>query len=124
MSDIISSVSVILIFLTFLFNGIQRDISSKLNENKPNSIQKEARKSYNNQIREMLFLKVIPTTIIFGMVFYLMLPETIEILSISTLDLWAFDELSTLFFFIEVGLFGLFAFCLIRIWQIIVRLYE
>lgn len=121
MSDLLSAISVLLVFLTFLLNEIQKEVSLILAERKPSQAQKQDRKSYNGRIFSLLFFKAIPIAAIFIIAFYILLPKTITILLSSKITFWGFDELSTIFVFIELGLFGLSFFAISKILKLIKR---
>ncbi len=110
MADLLSAISVLLVFLTFLFNGIEKEVSEKVFQRKPPESQTNALKRFNAETLKLLLLKTFPVTIIFIVTFYSLLPRATHILKTSNLSLWDFDELNTIFIFIEIGLLGLTIF--------------
>lgn len=124
MADLLSAISVLLVFLTFLFNGIEKEISEKLFHRKPPASQTNALKRFNTETLKLLLLKTIPVTIIYIVTFYSLLPWTIHILITSNFSLWNFDELNTIFVFIETGLLGLIIFAISKAFGLIRKYRE
>ena len=124
MADLLSSISVILVFLTFLFNAIEKEVNEIIAERKPEIAQKAKRSQFEDRLRKLLWLKVLPITIIYIVVFYSLLPEAISILMTSCFSFWDFDELTTIFIFIEIGLLGLTFYAVSKLWQVIVKFRE
>ncbi|MCZ7609665.1 MAG: hypothetical protein M5U17_05815 [Ignavibacterium sp.] len=124
MSDILSSISVLLVFLTFLFNAIEKEVSEKIIQRKPEVQQTEARRQFNNELLKLLFLKTLPVTIIFIITFYSLLPKAIHIITTSKFSFWQFDELNTIFVFIELGLLGLTIYATTKTVQLIKKVKE
>jgi hypothetical protein len=114
MTDLLSAISVLLVFLTFLFNGIEKEINEKLSLRKPDPEQQKARSKFNNELYRLLFLKTIPVTLIYLITFYCLLPTTIEIITKSNFSIWHFDALKTIFVFIAFGLLGLGIYAIIK----------
>jgi hypothetical protein len=119
MADILSAISVLLVFLTFLLNGLQKDVDELLEARKPPEAQEEKLKQVNNTLLKLLWLKAIPVCLVFAVIFYLLLPKAIDIVSKDQLSLWNFDTLSTLFVFIEIGVFGLAVFGIFKACQLV-----
>lgn len=124
MADLLSAVSVLLVFLTFLFNGIEKEVSEQLAKRKPTGAQVEARRQFQKETLKLLLLKTFPVTIIFIVTFYSLLPTALHILTTSRIALWSFNELNTIFVFIEIGLFGLTVFAIIKLVQLIRKYRE
>lgn len=122
MADLLSAISVFLVFLTFLFNSIEKEINETLATRKPEIEQKENMKQFKKYIRRVTLLKTLPITLIYLVSFYTLLPSTIDILRTSKLNLWHFDELKTLFVFIEIGILGLAVYAAIKTWQLFTKL--
>jgi hypothetical protein len=124
MADLLSSISVLLVFLTFLLNGIEKDVSEKITKRKPTEAQTVSRKQFNNDILRLLWLKTIPVTLIYIVTFYSLLPKAIHILTTSSFALWNFDELNTIFVFIETGLLVLTIFAISKAYVLTKKFYE
>lgn len=124
MAGLLSSVSVLLVFLTFLFNSIEKEVTEKVLERKPEIAQKDKRKKFDSDVLKLLWLKTLPVTAIYIITFYSLLPRTIRILTNSRFSIWSFDELTTIFIFIEIGLLGLAIFAISKSWQLIKKYRE
>lgn len=124
MADLLSAISVLLVFLSFLLNGIEKNVSEIALKRKPSVAQKEARKQFNNEVLKLLILKAIPVSAIFIITFYSLLPKTITILTTFQFSFWHFDELTTIFVFIEIGLLGLTLFAIAKVIQLIKKIRE
>lgn len=124
MADLLSAISVLLIFITFLLNAIEKEVNENISQKKPPIAQAEARKNFNRGTLKLLLLKTLPVTIIFIATFYSLLPKSIRIITTSSISFWDFDELNTIFVFIETGLIGLTIFAILKAWQLICKYRE
>jgi hypothetical protein len=122
MESIISALSVLLIFIVILYNFVEADVKKHLNNEKPREEEKISRKKYLKNLRLILF-KSLAINIVFLLAIYVLLPSSVMIITQSTLDFWKFDPLNTIFIFIELGLIGFFIYGIIRISQIIIKLF-
>lgn len=107
MSDILSAISVFLVFLTFLLKTIDEDISFLIKERNPLPDKPIETRSFKNRSYKLLFLKAIPITFIYSATAYCLLPKTIHLMRHGRIDFWTFDPLNTLFIFIELGIIAL-----------------
>lgn len=124
MADLLSAISVFLVFLTFLLNSIEKEVSDILSTRKPEAAQADRLKRYKADLRRIFFLKTLPISIIYLITFYILLPDAIYIISSSTLNLWDFDELKTLFVFIELGILGLTIYAIMKTYQLFEKIKE
>jgi len=124
MGDLLSSISVLLVFLTFLLNSIEQRVSEKLSARVPLKSLQNDRKKFMAEIRMLVFLRTLPVTLIFGVVFYTMLPKTEEIIQTSEFSWWDFDALSTILVFLELGLLGLTIYAGYRSYELIEKLFS
>lgn len=124
MVDLLSAISVYLVFLTFLFNSIEKEIQKSLDLIKPEKEQQKKLKQYKKEVREILFIKSLPISIIYIVSFYVLLPMTINILKESSFNIIDFDALNTFFLFIEVGLFGLSLYAISKTYKLCMKLYK
>ena len=119
MADVLSAVSVFLVFLTFLLGGIEKEITEMVKIRKPAEAQVEALRDFNARTKRLLWLKVIPVTLVFSITFYCLLPRTVGIIRTSNFALWNFNELNTIFVFIETGVLGLSIFSISKARQLV-----
>lgn len=124
MGDLLSSISVLLVFLTFLLNSIEQRVDEMLSARVPLKNLQSERKQFMSEIRALLFLRTLPVTFIFGIVFYTMLPKTVDILMHSEFSWWTFDALSTILVFLELGLLGLMLYAGYRSCALIGKLFS
>lgn len=118
MGDLLSALSVYLVFLTFLLNSLEKEVSDILSQRKPEAAQTDKIKRYTADLKRILYFKTFPISIVYLTTFYILLPETIAIIKSSKANLWDFDELKTLFVFIELGILGITIYTLIKLSQL------
>lgn len=104
MSDILSAISVFLVFIGFILSNINKTIEIILKKEKPTGAQKTALEKYRKEICNFLKFQLVPIQIVFAVTFYLLLPHTIKIITDSRLSVWNFDILNSLFICIEGGI--------------------
>lgn len=124
MGDLLSSISVLLVFLTFLLNGLQQQAEEILEIIKPGNDQKSKTDKINKKILMFFWIKCFPVSLTFGLVFYVLLPKAINIINASVFKIWNFDILDTVFILIEVGVIGLTIFAIYKSIQIVNKYYE
>ncbi|MCH7410683.1 hypothetical protein MM239_14845 [Belliella sp. DSM 111904] len=124
MADLLSAISVFLVFMTFLLNSIEKEVSDILSTRKPEAAQTDKLNRYRADLKRIFYLKTLPISIIYLITFYILLPDTINIISTSTLNFWGFDELKTLFVFIELGILGLTVYAIIKTYQLLDKIRE
>lgn len=104
MDELLSAISVFLVFLIYLLNSIEKETVESLRNRMPEIEQTEKLKTYISDLKIILYGKIMPASFVFLITFYILLPKTIKIIFSSSLIFWDFDELKTLFVFIEFGL--------------------
>ena len=119
MSDLLSSISVFIVFLGFLLALIEKDVVTILKKTKPPIAQQEALNRHKKEVCKTLFLKAIPIALVFIITSYSLLPKATEIVMNSHFEIWSFDTLNTIFIFIEFGLLGLSVYAIINVVQLI-----
>jgi hypothetical protein len=124
MNDIISAVSVLLVFLTFLLNAIEKEANDFIDKQAPDSTKSLALASFKTGLKKVLFFKVFPITVIFSITFYTLLPVAVKIIKTSKFSYWNFNTLNTLFLFVELGVLGLLSYSLWKLVQLIKKLNE
>jgi hypothetical protein len=114
MNDVLSAIGVILVFLTFLLGSIQTEISKILEEKRPEVSQSAQVEIYKSKIRNTLYLKSLPISIVFAIISYLLIPSCVKIFKESCFDIWNFDVLNTIFIFVEIGLISMASFSIYK----------
>lgn len=110
MSDILSAISVFLVFISFILSNIDKKVEAILKKEKPTDAQKTALEKYRKEIRHFFKFQLCPILIVFAVTFYLLLPHTIKIIANSEFSFWDFDILNSLFICIEGGILLLVAY--------------
>ena len=121
-SDLLSSISILLVFLTILITYISTELREILEESKPEPVEVKKRLKFLRRLRFVLFVKSIPITLAFILVSYVLLPESTRILKTSHLSLWNFNSLNTLFIIIELGIIGFTVYSFIQTIRLIKKL--
>jgi CBS domain containing-hemolysin-like protein len=124
MGDLLVAISVLLVFLTLFFNAIEKQVSEKVQLQKPEKEQVIKRQKYISELYKLLFVKTIPITLIFLITAYILLPKAVKIVITSNFNLWHFDELNTIFVFIVIGFWGLTVYAIIKTIQLISKIRE
>ncbi len=122
MSDLLSAISIFLVFITFLLRIIDEEVSGVIIAVPPFKDQKNQIKSFVNRLYRLLFFKAIPINIIFLITAYSIFPKTIHLISDGKIDLWNFDPLATIFIFIECGVIGLSVYATVKTVQLILKI--
>jgi sterol desaturase/sphingolipid hydroxylase (fatty acid hydroxylase superfamily) len=107
LSNILSAISVILVFLTILFDFLCKEIYVLVGKKKPLEKEDQYKRELLNDYNRTIF-KNLMLSIAFLVLAFTLLPTTIVILQNSVFDIWRFDVLKTLFTFIYlfIVLFG------------------
>jgi hypothetical protein len=113
-----------LVFLTFLFNAIEKETSEKILRDKPPKEQKPERKLFEKELWKLFLSKTLPITIIFFVIFYSLLPKAFHIVTKGTISFWQFDVLNTIFVFIELGFLGITIYATSKSVQLIKKIRE
>jgi hypothetical protein len=118
MSDILSSISILLVFATIAFDIFMKKAHDFQNEEELDSEATERIKSKMKRkkllIKEFIFLLV--SLII---LFYVQLPTTVNILKNSIFSIWNFETVSTLFILINLGILIILVISFIKLIKII-----
>jgi uncharacterized BrkB/YihY/UPF0761 family membrane protein len=107
MDQALVAISVLLVFLSFMLQGLQRELDEKIHARVPEAEQTEARRTWRSALLALLWTRMVPTTLAFLAAFYTLLPSAVQILTKSSPSLWHFNALDTIFVFVELGLLGL-----------------
>lgn len=109
MEPIIVGISVLLVFLTFLLHGVTARVEELIKKPKFENKKKET-DELNKQLSFVFCCQSLPVTFIYLTVFWVILPRTWMIMTTYEFRLWGFDELSTLYVLMDIGLLGMFLF--------------
>ena len=114
MADLLSAISVLLVFLTILLNSIEKEVNEILKTRKPPIVQEERRKAINHSLLRVLLFKSLPITLTYFIIAYSLLPQAVHIILSSRFSFWQFDSLNTIFVFIELGFWGLTTYSAVK----------
>ena len=109
MSDLLSAISVLLVFLTLLLSGMQSESDDILATMPPPAAQTANYAAFRKRVTRQIF-KTFAITLIFLVICWILLPRTCGILRTSRFSPWHFDELPTIFVCIETGVLGMSVF--------------
>ncbi len=107
LKDIISSISVLLIFLALLFEYLRQSYRKVLHSSFRLNEHEKAKKD----IKWMLWTAA-GVSIVFLFSTYLLLPTSIKIINSSSLELWNFEIFPTIFIVIHLGITFFFGYSL------------
>jgi hypothetical protein len=101
-ASLTSTISIVLGVLTYFLTMMLEKSRSVLAEAIPDG--DTARKDFKNRLRILLAATWLPLVLSFGLLFYLCLPTVVSIVQTSTLQVWNFDLMKTLFVFLHLGI--------------------
>jgi hypothetical protein len=123
LSDILSGISILIVFITVFADILGRSIDEIIVLKKPS----QGESDYCNNLKKK-YAKYVPLTFIFFaanvVIFYLLLPTSVYILSESKISIWKFDLGATLFIVIELGILILVIFAISMLVKILKRKKE
>lgn len=124
MADLLAAITVLMAFLTFLLQAIDKDIVKKIGEPIPNVNKIIERLKFKRELRNLLILKSIPISLAYGITAYTLFPKSISIIIHSKIDLWNFDPLTTIFVYIEFGAVLLMIYSIVKAVQLGRKLFS
>ncbi len=104
MESIFSAISILLVFASVILDLLVKDISNFKKINKPNCDQKEHLKKYIKQKNKLIF-KIIGCLVFYLVFFYLLLPQSVNIIKTSAFRLWNFNVTNALYILINFTIF-------------------
>jgi O-antigen ligase len=100
--DSIQGISILLVFLIAFFEMKRKQIEDDLKMKRPNQKLTQELDEFKRKIDKKIINNLLPLIIAFGLLFYLLLPASIEIITNFHISFFYFDLLVTLFLFIEI----------------------
>ncbi|MCH8032957.1 MAG: hypothetical protein IH950_04230 [Bacteroidetes bacterium] len=112
MTDIITASSLVFTIIALTFNSQIAEIKVILEERNYDKGSPQSRKHQRGKALKAIIVKAFPLFLAFWILFYTLLPDTINLILNSRLSLWHFNAVNTLFVFIEliILLFAIRAF--------------
>jgi hypothetical protein len=117
MNDILSSLSIILVFVTVALDLFIREAIEFQKQIPPDKEKKSLVNEYRNQ-RIGILIKLYGTLIFYALIFYLVLPKSIDIIKSSRLTFWDFDILNSFFILINIALLIFILIACIQIFKV------
>ena len=100
--DSIQGLSVLLVFLIAFFELKRKQIEDDLKIKRPNQKLTRELNDFKRKIDKKIINNLLPLIIAFSLLFYLLLPTSIEIIKYFHISFFHFDLLVTLFLLIEI----------------------
>ena len=100
--DSIQGLSVLLVFLIAYFELKRKQIEDDLKIKRPNKKLTQELNEFKRKIDRKIINNLLPLIIAFSLLFYLLLPTSIEIIKYFQINFFHFDLLVTLFLLIEI----------------------
>lgn len=101
MTDIISASSLVFTIIALTFNSQIAEIKVILEEENYDKSSPMSRKFQRGKALKAILVKAFPLFLAFWILFYILLPETINLVLDSRFSFWHFNTVNTLFVFIE-----------------------
>jgi len=106
-SDIYSAISIILVFIMVIYDIEIKKMNEIMDERKPPEEQKEKLKNFKRKVKKCEF-RLLFVGITLFLLFWILFPKAVEIISTSHINLINFDIANTLYVFIEIAVFFMF----------------
>lgn len=100
MGDIFSGIGILLVFATVALDFFVKDSMRFLQEKKPDSAKTIEVENYKRR-RNSVVYKLTGVLFFYILLFWLLIPKSVEIIRTSTFDLWDFDFNSTFYILIN-----------------------
>lgn len=114
--DSFSAISVMLVFVVMLFSLRYPIIIKDMDMEIPEIEKTKKRERERKRLKHSLVVNCVPQIAAFGIIAYLFLPLTINIINNTRLCIWNFDFIITVFMFVVVSIWFFF------IWSFILGL--
>ena len=100
MGDIFSAIGILLVFATVGLDFFVKDSQRFLQKPKPDSAKTTETKNYKSEKNSVVY-KLAGVLIFYIILFWLLIPKSVEILRTSIFDLWDFNLISTFYILIN-----------------------
>ncbi len=119
-NNLLSALSLIIVFQTVAFGIFHNEAEAFVRKSKPSVDRVTERSKYESERKNLLW-KTTGLALSLLLMFYLLLPNTIEIYKTTQLSFWNFDLLETLLILIEIYLLLFLLLALLMILRIVKR---
>jgi hypothetical protein len=96
-ADYFDAIGLVLVFSFVLFDLWHPKIDALITEPIPDAAKQDNVRKHAEKLQRGFWIKSFPLSLIYVGLFYLMLPQVIEVINTSRLNFWQFDILRTAF---------------------------
>lgn len=100
MGDIFSAIGILLVFATVALDFVIKDSVDFIKIIKPDASKKTETDNYNSK-KNNIVIKLVGVLIFYLVLFWLLIPKSVEILKSSEINFWEFNLLSTFYILIN-----------------------
>ncbi len=103
MGDIFSAISIILVFATVSLDIFAKESDNFITKENPDKDKPTEQTDFKKEKNKLLF-KLIGVLLFYLLLFWLLIPKSIEIIKDSEISLWNFDIVKTFYVIINFGI--------------------
>ncbi|MDA3906527.1 MAG: hypothetical protein PF484_10675 [Bacteroidales bacterium] len=103
MGDIFSAISIILVFATVGLDIFAKESNNFISKQKPDNDKPTELSDFKKE-KTIVLLKLIGVLLFYIVLFWILLPKSIEILKTSVFAIWNFDMVQTFYVVINFGI--------------------
>ncbi len=103
MGDIFSAISIILVFATVSLDIFAKESDNFITKKNPDKDKPTEQTDFKKEKNKLLF-KLIGVLLFYLLLFWLLIPKSIEIIKDSEISLWNFDIVKTFYVIINFGI--------------------
>ena len=103
MGDIFSAISIILVFATVSLDIFAKESDNFITKQNPDNDKPTEQTDFKKEKNKLLF-KLIGVLLFYLLLFWLLIPKSIEIIKDSEISLWNFDIVKTFYVIINFGI--------------------
>ena len=120
MGDIFSAISIILVFATVGLDIFAKESNNFISKEKPDKSKPTDLIKFRKE-KDILLFKLLGVLLFYLLLFWLLIPKSIEIMKDSEISFWSFDIVKTFYVIINFGILifiGLTKNYIYKIWNI------
>lgn len=103
MGDIFSAISIILVFATVSLDIFAKESDNFITKKNPDKDKPTEQTDFKKEKNKLLF-KLIGVLLFYLLLFWLLIPKSIEIIKDSEISIWNFDIVKTFYVIINFGI--------------------
>ncbi len=100
MGDIFSAIGILLVFATVALDFFVKDSQAFIQKTKPDSAKTKETENFKN-IKKIIVFKLAGVLMFYVILFWLLIPKSVQIIETSTIDLWNFNLIPTFYIVIN-----------------------